>query len=246
MTIVDAGLAVRAFFTTRAGGVSEGPYASLNLSYAVGDDAEAVDENRRRVEALAGTPVAYMSQVHGAVVAEVRHAAERPEADAIVTAEPGLALAVAVADCVPILAHDRTTGAVAAIHAGRRGVAAGVVAAGIERLATLVGSGADIEASIGPAICGQCYEVPASMRDEVAGIVPEAWATTSWGTPSVDLVAAATAQLAAAGVRDVVVAGGCAREDEECFSHRRDGTTGRIAGVIVSGRAEPRRVIPGS
>jgi len=232
VTALDAGLSVRAFFTTRDGGVSEGPFESLNVSFAVGDEPESVAENRRTVSLLAGAPTAYMSQVHRAEVALMREGGDAPEADAMVTTTPGLALAVAVADCVPILAHDLTSGAIAAIHAGRRGVQAGVIAAAI---AALRGAGADdsvIEASIGPAICGGCYEVPLDMREEVALVVPEARATTSWGTPSLDLRAAVEAQLRAAGVATIHRAGGCTREDPRLFSHRRDGVTGRFAGVI--------------
>lgn len=232
MTALDAGLAVRAFFTSRDGGVSLGTYAGLNLSYSVGDDAVSIAENRRAIAGLAGAPVAYMSQVHGATVAVVRDPSEAPEADAIVTASPGLALAVAVADCVPILAHDLTSGAVAAIHAGRRGVSAGVIGAAIAALREIEPGGAIIEASIGPAICGGCYEVPMEMREEVSLVVPEARATTTWGTPSLDLRAAVDAQLRAAGVGLVHRVGGCTRESPELYSHRRDGVTGRFAGVI--------------
>jgi hypothetical protein len=238
VTTLDAGLAVRAFFTTRAGGVSEGDFSSLNVSYSVGDDPENVAENRRVVERIAGTPVAYMTQVHGADAAAVTDSEDSPQADAIVTATPGLALAVAVADCVPILAHDRASGAVAAIHAGRRGVASGVVGSAVARMREVAGRAIQIEASIGPAICGACYEVPAAMREEVAAIVPEARAETSWGTPALDLVAGVTAQLHAAGVRDIVLAGACTRESPECYSHRRDGVTGRFAGVIVCGHRD--------
>ena len=234
MTALDAGLSVRAFFTTSDGGVSEGPYASLNVSFAVGDEPERVAENRRRVSLLAAAPTAYMSQVHGATVALVRDAGDAPEADAIGTATPGLALAVAVADCVPVLAHDLASGAVVAIHAGRRGVQAGVIGAAIAALRAFEPGRASIEASVGPAICGLCYEVPLEMREEVALRVPEARATTSWGTPSLDLRAAVEAQLRAAGVEIVHRAGGCTREDPQLFSHRRDGVTGRFAGVIRS------------
>lgn len=232
MTALDAGLSVRAFFTSREGGVSNGPYASLNVSFAVGDDAGSVAENRRRVADLAGAPVAYMSQVHGATVARLHEASEAPEADGIITVMPGLALAVAVADCVPVLVHDRASGAVAAIHAGRRGVHLGVIGAAIAALRAAVPGDAILEASIGPAICGECYEVPREMREEVALVVPEARATTSWGTPALDLRAAAEAQLRAAGVELVHRVGGCTRESLHLFSHRRDGVTGRFAGVI--------------
>ncbi len=235
MTTLDAGLGVRAFFTTRDGGVSDDPYASLNLSYSVGDDPEAVAENRRIVETRSGAPIAYMSQVHGATAATIADVGDAPEADALITATPGIALAVAVADCVPILAHDRVSGAVAAIHAGRRGVVSGVVDAAIRSLVAIAGDDASIEASIGPAICGDCYEVPEQMRQDVAAVAPEAWSETSWGTPSLDLVLAVVAQLKAAGVTDIVRAGACTRESPEYYSHRRDGVTGRFAGIVVCG-----------
>lgn len=236
MTRADAGLRATAFFTARDGGVSAPPFDSLNLSHGVGDDAAHVAANRERLAVLAGAPVAYMSQIHGALAALVSGSDEAPEADALITATPGLALAVMVADCVPILAHHPDSGAVAAIHAGRRGVHSGVVDAAIGRLREIAGPGA-INASIGPAICGGCYEVPAELRDEVARSVPEARAETTWGTPSLDLVAAVRAQLRHAGVHVVRVDSRCTRESPDLFSHRRDGATGRFAGVIVCGPA---------
>ncbi len=236
--MLDAGLSVRAFFTSRPGGTSEGPFTSLNASYTVGDDPERVAENRRVIARFAGVPLAYMTQTHGATVAIVDDANAAPEADAIVTVTRGLGLAVAVADCVPILAHDRASGAIAAIHAGRRGVQFGVIGAAIAALRSVAGGEADIEASIGPAICGGCYEVPEAMCENVSAAVPEARATTSWGTPSLDLPGAAHAQLVEAGVGSIVLAGGCTREFPEYFSHRRDGVTGRFVGVIVSGVRE--------
>ena len=197
---LDAGLPVRAFFTTRAGGVSAAPYDSLNAAHHVGDAGDAVAENRARLDALAGARVAYMSQVHGDAIARVHGADERPEADGIVTDAPGLALGVLVADCVPLLLHDASSGAVAAVHAGREGVAKGVVRRAVDALAAHeVGGAGRISAAIGPAICGGCYEVPEGMRDDVASIEPAAFATTSWGTPSLDLRAAVEAQLARGG-----------------------------------------------
>ncbi len=209
------------------------PFDSLNPAGHVGDLQEAVDANRARIDGLAGVRVAYMSQVHGDVVARVHSADERPEADGLITDAPGLALAVLVADCVPVLLHDASTGAVAAVHAGRQGVAKGVVARAVEALGALRPRGVGaITAAVGPAICGACYEVPDQMREEVTDVEPAAFATTSWGTPSLDLRAAVEAQLRAAGVDIVVRVGGCTREDSHLFSHRRDSVTGRFAGVI--------------
>jgi YfiH family protein len=230
---LDAGLPVRAFFTTRDGGFSAAPFDSLNPAGHVGDVQEAVDANRTRIDGLAGARVAYMSQVHGNTIARVHRADERPQADGLITDTSGLALGVLVADCVPVLLHDASTGAVAAVHAGRQGIAKGVVARAVEALGALhPREGGAITAAVGPAICGACYEVPETMRREVAAIEPAAFATTSWGTPSLDLRAAIEAQLRAAGVGLVHRVGGCTRENPHLFSHRRDGVTGRCAGVI--------------
>jgi YfiH family protein len=234
--VLDAGLGVRAFFTTRLGGVSASPYDSFNLGRHVGDDAAAVDANRARLADLAGAPVAYMSQVHGARVVVVSSANDAPEADGIV-ARPGtaaaLALAVLVADCVPLLLHDGATGSVAAVHVGRAGLAAGVVARAVEALAPDAAARGRVAASLGPAICGGCYELPQPLADEVAAVAPGARSRTTWGTPSIDLRAGVVAQLAAVGVVDARIVGGCTRESHDLFSHRREGVTGRIAGVVV-------------
>lgn len=234
--ILEAGLKAKAFFTTRGGGVSRPPYDSLNLSRSVGDDPASVDRNRAVVSRWAGAPVAFMSQNHGSAVALVEGPATEPQADAIIASVPGIALGVLVADCVPILLCDIGSGAVGAVHAGRMGMASGVVQAAVERLRE-VGGGASgsIEAVLGPAICGGCYEVPSQMRAEVARSVPESWAETTWGTPSLDLRAGVEAQLKGVGVERVSVVGGCTFETPTLFSHRRDGRTGRIAGVVVSG-----------
>jgi YfiH family protein len=122
---------------------------------------------------------------------------------------------------------------VAAAHAGRRGLAAGVLT---RTLAAMVELGADpgrVEAALGPAAGGCCYEVPAAMRDDVEAAVPGSAATTTWGTPALDLRAGAGQQLAALGVRDVRVVGGCTIEDPTLYSFRRDRVTGRFAGVVV-------------
>lgn len=172
-----------------------------------------------------------MSQVHGidvAVVGEVPD--EPPEADAVVSAESGLALVTRVADCVPVLIADAEGGVIAAVHAGRAGVAAGVVNRAITTMRDL-GAGA-LVGWIGPHICGGCYEVPEQMRAEVAATVPAAYAVTTWGTPALDLGAGVAEQLAAHGCR-VVHASRCTREATDLHSHRRDGAAaGRSAGVI--------------
>ena len=225
---------VRRIVTSRSGGASRPPYATFNLALHVGDDSAAVTANRARLAGATGLPPArlvWMQQVHGAAVAVVDGPPPEPlpETDGLVTATPGLALAVLVADCVPVLVASPA--AVAAVHAGRAGAAAGVVPAAVR---ALVAAGADLAAAdalLGPAVCGACYEVPAAMRDEVEAALPGSATTTGRGTPGLDLRAGLARQLADLGVARVVVDPRCTAEDPELFSHRRDGTTGRQAGV---------------
>ncbi|MFI0445195.1 peptidoglycan editing factor PgeF [Actinomadura sp. 6N118] len=241
ITNVGLGAGVGAAFTARAGGVSRAPYDSLNLGGAVGDDAASVRDNRGRAAAALGIDPArtvWMRQVHGADVAFVTGPASPeggdgiPPVDAIVTTEPGLALAVLVADCAPVLLADHAAGVVGAAHSGRPGTAAGVVPALVEQMCAKGADPARIRGAIGPAACGGCYEVPAEMRDEVAEAVPEAYATTTAGTPGLDIRAGIAAQLAAVGVTDVRIDPRCTIESGELFSFRREGRTGRFAGYV--------------
>ncbi|GGZ54348.1 laccase domain protein [Streptomyces inusitatus] len=235
-------------FTDRWGGVSAVPYEELNLGGAVGDEPGAVRANRAiAARALGIDPelVVWMNQVHGKDVARVEGPwgeAAVPSVDALVTARRGLALAVLTADCVPVLLADPVAGVVAAAHAGRPGMAAGIVP---ETVAAMVSAGARpdrIMARTGPAVCGRCYEVPEKMRAEVAAVEPAAWSETSWGTPAVDVVAGVHAQLAAAGVRDRRASRFCTLESKDHYSYRRDRTTGRLAGYVwlapLSGETE--------
>ena len=230
---------VRFAFSDRHGGVSEAPYGSLNLAEHVGDDPAAVRRNRELAATGLGLDperVVYLTQVHGAEVAHARGpwAGQTPEADASVTDVPGLGLAIMVADCTPVLLADPEAGIVATAHAGRPGMAAGVVPAVIDKMRTLGAVPARIIAYTGPAVCGACYEVPESMRAYVAERVPESFATTSWGTPSVDVPGGVWAQLSAAGItpehshRSEI----CAMESKDHYSYRREGVTGRFAGFI--------------
>lgn len=225
---------VSAVFTDRHGGVSAAPYASNNLGSHVGDQDDAVVHNRLAVAGARGAPsLAVMNQVHGAGVAVVDTAAgPAPVADSLVTTVPGVALTVQVADCVPLLLAGRQGEVAAAVHAGRPGLLAGVVAATLRVIADLGIRPDSLCAWIGPAIGGCCYEVPAEMRAEVCATVPQAWSTTRWGTPSVDLRPAVAAQLLRAGLRDVHLVGPCTYESEDHFSYRRDGVTGRFAGIV--------------
>lgn len=239
----DAHGPVEVAFTDRHGGVSGGPYASLNLAEPKLDpSAQHRAEVRRNLDlvasALAGDAphrprLVLMSQVHGADVAVVDDrsvGAEPPVADALVTVVAGLALVVRVADCVPVLLADVERGVVGAAHAGRPGLVAGVVPRTVETMRSL---GAErVRAWIGPHVCGRCYEVPEQMRSDVAAVVPQAHAETSWGTPAVDVGAGVAAQLEAAGVA-VTSAARCTIEDDDLYSYRRQGRhSGRLAGIV--------------
>jgi YfiH family protein len=224
--------------TDRSGGVSSGRYAGLNLGAHVGDDPGAVTENRARLAVALGVPadaLVVMEQVHGAEVAVVDAVpAAPPRADAVLTRTPGLALLALVADCTPVLLADPEAGVVGAVHAGRPGLAAGVVPAAVRAMRDL-GAG-QVDAVVGPSVCGRCYEVPEDLREEVAAGAPESRAVSWSGTPALDVAAGVVAQLAGLGVA-VRWLPGCSRERLDLFSFRRDGTTGRCAGVVVLGPA---------
>ena len=226
------GSAVRAL-TSRAGGTSTGAYGHLNLGDHVGDDPAAVAANRRRLADALGLPLDRLlvaRQVHGRAVAVVDGpwVDGPPEVDALVTAEPSLALAVLVADCVPVLLAAPEEGVVGVAHAGRRGLVEGVVPAVV---ATMRDLGATrLLATLGPSVCGRCYEVPDELRAEVAHRHPVAASVTWSGTPSLDVAAAVLQQLRGEGV-EAEQRPGCTVEDESLFSYRRDGATGRFAGV---------------
>jgi YfiH family protein len=222
---------VRFAFTDRHGGVSAPPYDSLNLATHVGDDPAAVAENRGRLTAQVGVPIAWMEQVHGVAVAVVDRATEpAPQADALVATTPGLALGVLVADCTPVLAADPVAGVVGVAHAGRRGLALGVVPA---LLAAMARAGAtDIVARVGPSVCGRCYPVPAHLQEEVARAVPEARSIARDGSPSLEIGAGVVDQLTSAGVATEWLPE-CSVEEPALFSYRRDGgVTGRYAGLV--------------
>ncbi|MEU6081977.1 peptidoglycan editing factor PgeF [Streptomyces sp. NPDC047108] len=226
-------------FTDRWGGVSAAPYEQLNLGGAVGDDPGAVRANRELAAKELGLDpvgVIWMNQVHGRDVAVVdgpwRPDEKIPGVDAMVTTRRGLALAVLTADCTPVLLADPVAGVAAAAHAGRPGMVAGVVPATVEAMLALGAEPSRITAVTGPAICGRCYEVPEGMRAEVAEAVPEAWSTTSWGTPAVDVTAGVVAQLARFGVEMCEKSHICTLESPDYFSYRRDRTTGRLAGYV--------------
>ncbi len=231
---------VRTAVTSRHGGVSSGSYSYLNLGYSVGDDDASVRGNRSGLTAaIAAGPVriAWMRQVHGAAVARVTGpaAAEREgsqEADAIFTDVPGLGLGVLSADCAPVLLADPVARLAGAAHAGRPGLALGVVPA---LVAAMMAAGADpgrMHALIGPSVCGRCYEVPAWLADEVCAVAPGAACVTRLGTPGIDIRAGLHGQLAVAGVGTIADDLRCTIESAELYSYRRDGITGRFASLI--------------
>lgn len=219
-------------FTDRLGGGSTGRYAGLNLADHVEDDPAAVAANRALLRGELGDVVlAPMRQVHGREVAFVTGTETAPPtADALVTDRTGVALLTMVADCTPVLFHDEAAGLVGAAHAGRPGLAAGVVPATVTALRDL--GARDLRAVVGPSVCGRCYEVPEPMRAEVAHVAPAAYAMTWTGTPALDVAAGVVEQLAELGVPTRWVAG-CSREAQDLYSYRRDGVTGRYAGVVV-------------
>lgn len=227
----------RRVVTDRRGGRSRAPYASFNLGDHVGDDPADVAANRARVARELGIPVdrlVWMNQVHGTRVAVVDGPQDRPvpATDALVTATGGLVLCVLVADCVPVLLADHETGVVAAVHAGREGVRQGVVPAALSAMASLGARARHVTALLGPAVCGSCYEVPEEMQREVARVAPAAAVRTRQGTPGLDLRAGIAAGLHGAGVAQVVQDPRCTVEDLTLFSHRREGVTGRQAGLV--------------
>jgi YfiH family protein len=217
--------------TDRSDGVSAGRYAGLNLGAHVDDQPEAVAENRRRLAEKLGRPVLYMAQCHGADVAVVDGMpVQAPRCDAVVTRSPEVALAVLVADCVPVLLSS-TGGVVAAVHAGRPGLLARIVPRTLDVMADL-GAGV-VDAVVGPSVCGRCYEVPEEMRGAAAREQPVSAAVSWTGTPAVDVGAGVVAQLHDAGVR-VRWLPGCSRERPDLYSYRRDGLTGRFAGIVAA------------
>lgn len=230
-----SGAIVDVYLTDALGERVREPFGGFNLGAHVEDEPAEVRANRDALAEHVGVgpgDTVWMKQVHGAQVWDVPAApvGEPPEADACIADRSGQALAVLVADCTPVLLADPDAGLVAAVHAGRPGMAAGVVPATVARMRER--GATDLRAVIGPSVCGRCYEVPAELRDQVAARSPVS-RTVSWtGTPAVDVAAGVAAQLAEAGVPATWLPG-CTREDDSLYSYRRDGRTGRFAGVVV-------------
>lgn len=236
---MDARLPVRAFFTDRTGGVSARPYDSFNLSDAVGDDPSAVMINRALVADRMDAPVVFMRPEHGTGIArlgeEYLDGREPPVADVLVTTVPGLAVATLAADCVPLLMHDAASGAVVAAHVGREGLRKGAVDAAAAALHDVRGGWrgiGDVTVSIGPSICGRCYEVSPAVRAEVALVHPRAASSTSWGSASLDIPRAVADRLSHLGFTRIVQHFYCTFEELRLYSYRREGATGRQVGAV--------------
>ena len=215
------------FFTNRHGGFSHGDYSSWNLASHVGDDPVDVERNREKLRERVGD-FAVMSQVHGDTVFVIDQIpAQVPVADALITANSEIALVVMVADCIPLLLRSEKL--VAAVHVGRAGLMNSIAVKTVAMMSAL--GATQIMGSIGPAICGKCYEVPQELHDEVIARHPLARSTTRTGTPALDLPKALIAALAEVDV-PVGISAGCTLEDQNSFSYRRNQITGRQAGVI--------------
>jgi hypothetical protein len=215
-------------FSTREGGVSEGPYASLNLGRLTGDDVERVDENRRRLCAAVGAelePLALNRQVHSALVHRAVAGRRGEPGDGLWTDEPGLPIVAMTADCLPVaLARDGGTPAVAVLHVGWRGLLGGIVDRGVETL------GGRARAAIGPAIGPCCYEV----GPEVAEPFADAFGSDVLRGRNLDLWTSAERALRAAGVEHVERVDLCtACNPRLFFSHRRTGKPRGVQGVVA-------------
>lgn len=221
--------------STRRGGVSAGSFG-MNLSFAVGDDPSAVEENRRLLFAAAGVPMdrlVFQRQVHGDAVRHVQAPGTIDATDGICTATPDLYLCVTVADCVPVFLYDPVAGAVGVVHAGWRGTVAGIVTKGVAAMTGALGAvPSRIRAYIGPSAGVCCYTV----GEEVATRLPGSCVVTADGSRRVDLKSANRELLLASGVPagSIIVDTSCTICGSGVFhSHRREGSaSGRMMGVI--------------
>ncbi len=217
--------------------MSEAPYDSFNLGDHVGDAPGAVAANRARLESVIGVEaghMVWMEQIHSRTVTVVAgpQSGNVEATDALVTATPGLALAVLTADCVPVLLSDDEAGVIAAVHAGRVGARIGIVPRTLDAMVALGADPGRIGAFLGPAASGAKYEVPAHMAADVEKHLPGSRCRTDKGTHGLDLRAGIRRQLLEAGCAGVAQDPRCTISDPTLFSHRRAAPTGRIASVI--------------
>ncbi|MDO8704552.1 MAG: peptidoglycan editing factor PgeF [Sulfuricaulis sp.] len=228
---------VKAVTTTRHGGFSVGPYTSFNLSNRVGDEPGSVRRNRallREVLGLPSNPI-WLSQVHGNRVVDAFDAAPGEEADGCITGTPGVVCAVLTADCLPILLCDRRSTRIGVLHAGWRGLASGIIEEGLRKIQLPT---ANLLAWLGPAIGPSAYEVGDEVRqalvsqdrDLVEAFTPIPDRPGHWLADLYDL---ARRRLRSQGVHEIFGGLRCTlREHEQFYSHRRDGTSGRMASLI--------------
>jgi YfiH family protein len=226
---------IRHGFFTRRGGVSDGPFAALNCSLSSADDPGRVRENRRRAAGALGLDLPALhglTQVHGAAVAEVDAAGwaegQGPQADAMVTRRPGVALGIVTADCAPVLFADAEGGVIGAAHAGWRSAVLGVLEATVAAMERLGAARGRIRAAIGPCIAQASYEVGPDLRDAVLSVrgaagdarfFAEGRREDRW---QFDLAGYCAARLAALGLGTVQALGvDTLAEEERFFSHRR-------------------------
>jgi len=230
---------VRMAFTGRGPGRGREPYTGLNLGGRVGDEPQTVHANRAALAAeldVVPERLAFMDQVHGDTVVHVdgawpgsRPGEPGPACDALVTTRSDVALAVLVADCVPVLLAAPAEGVAGVAHAGRKGMAAGVVLRLVEAMRDL--GARSILGRVGPSVCPRCYPVPLDLREQVAGSWPVTRSVGWRGEPSLDVAAGVLEQLAP-HCREVRQLPGCTVERADLYSYRRDGVTGRFAGVV--------------
>lgn len=221
--------------TGRSAGVGDPPYRGLNLGGAVGQSPEVVRDNRAMVARALGLPtdhLLFMHQVHGTRIVQVEGPwdGEVPACDGLVTTRPGLALAALSADCACVMLADPRNQVAGVAHAGRKGMDDGVVLRLVEAMRDL--GARDLIGRVGPSICPRCYPVPRGMCDEVSSRWPVTRSVSWQGEPSLDVAAGVLAQLHDAGVQIRQVPG-CTAEDENLYSYRRDGVTGRFAGLVL-------------
>jgi len=227
---------VVAVSTTRTGGASEGPYASLNLAKHVGDRDNLVDQNRARLMrdlGLAEQP-RWLNQVHGNHVVAAEEVSRPVAADSATAYKFGVVCAVMTADCLPILLCDRRGRRVAAVHGGWRGLVSGVIGATVSMFKSRGIAAADLLAWLGPAIGVAVYEVGQDVHDAVETVGHTAAMTaTAPGRWHLDLCAFARADLRACGVANIHGGDLCTYSDpQRFFSYRRDATSGRQATLI--------------
>jgi YfiH family protein len=194
----------------------------------VGDSLQSVAKNREIISEKFGA-TQYMNQVHGNRVAVIEEVTDEvPTADALITGIPGITLAVMVADCIPLILSSKHS--VAAVHVGRKGLVNRVAEKTIEIMREI--SDQEITATLGPAICGKCYEVSQDIFDEVVASHPAAATRTSANNPSLDLVAGLITDLKSLGIKSIDNQSRCTVESDDLFSYRRSAITGRQSGLV--------------